>query len=238
MNYDNLELVKLETVKQPKLEWSCRTGPVALKSSIKGGQVQVTERLILTGLCSYQGSLRPFIARLVVTFTQSANRSEPLVNVQTDVIRVLGGEDGDQITAVQYGPYDNGYILIGLNTGKLLVFDPIDLNRMKEFNVFTQGELRGGMHHEAEAITQITIEPTELVFLTGKRGSLAGLSIVKKEMHYVYLDLGNRTYCTVAIPRDNTDDTADTVDPNRRRNQSPLRPLFDQTPTGGAICCI
>ena len=109
---------------------------------------------------------------------------------------------------------------------------------MKEFNVFTQGELRGGIHHEAEAITQITIEPTELVFLTGKRGSLAGLSIVKKEMHYVYLDLGNRTYCTVAIPRDNTDDAADTVDPNRRRNQSPLRPLFDQTPTGGAICCI
>ena len=42
--------------------------------------------------------------------------------------------------------------------------------------------------------------------MTGLRGSTAALSIVKKEMHYVYLDLGNRTYCTVAIPRDNAAD--------------------------------
>ena len=151
---------------------------------------------------------------------------------------MLGGDDNDKITALQFGPYDNGYILVGLNTGKLLVYDSITLNRIKEFNVFTHGELRGGELHEAEAIAEITIEPTELVFLAGQRGSLAGLSIVKKEMHYVYLDLGNRTFCTVVIPRDNADDAADTVTAKRGRDQSPLRPLFEQSTVGGAICCI
>ena len=49
---------------------------------------------------------------------------------------MLGGEDNEQITALQYGPYDNGYVLVGLNTGKLLVFDPITLDRVQEFDVF------------------------------------------------------------------------------------------------------
>ena len=53
----------------------------------------------------------------------------------------------------------------------------------------------------SEAITKISMEPTELVFATSKDGNVAALSIVKKEMHYVYLDLGNRQYCTVAIPK-------------------------------------
>ena len=90
---------------------------------------------------------------------------------------------------------------------------------------------------QSEPITQISIEPTELVFLTGKRGSTAALSIVKKEMHYVYLDLGNRTFCTVAIPRENDQD--DGYGSGREQDHSPLRPLFEQTATtGGAICCI
>ena len=131
------------------------------------------------------------------------------VKEEFEVIRVLGGEDNEQITALQYGPYDNGYILVGLNTGKLLVFDPITLDRVKEFDVFVQGEYRGE-HRNAEAITNISLEPTELVFLAGQRGSIAGLSIVKKEMHYVYLDLGNRTFCTLAIPQESpAEHTAD-----------------------------
>lgn len=85
------------------------------------------------------------------------------------------------ITSLQYGPYDNGYVLVGLNSGKLLVYEPTTLDRVNTFNVFNQ-----------EAITKISIEPTELVFLAGEKGSVAGLSIIKKEMHYVYLDLGNR----------------------------------------------
>jgi len=59
---------------------------------------------------------------------------------------------------------------------------------------------------------------------------------VKKEMHYVYLDLGDRTFCTLAIPRGNTVEEGGEL---RDEDHSPLRPLFEQTaPIGGAICCI
>mmetsp|Transcript_6703 Transcript_6703/g.8001 ORF Transcript_6703/g.8001 Transcript_6703/m.8001 type:complete len:92 (+) Transcript_6703:1371-1646(+) len=90
----------------------------------------------------------------------------PEVKCEAEVIRVIGGEDGEEVTALHFGPYDNGYVLIGLNSGRLLVYDPITLNRVKDFNIFTRGHVRGELR-QAEAITQIAIEPTELVFLTG-----------------------------------------------------------------------
>ena len=61
------------------------------------------------------------------------------------------------------------------------------------------------------------MEPTELVFVTSKEGSVAALSIVRKEMHYVYLDLGNKQYCTVAIPKG----TGDNLD-NEGFDHNPL----------------
>ena len=61
------------------------------------------------------------------------------IKTEAEVIRVLGGEDGDEITALHFGPYDNGYILVGLSNGKLIVYDPITLNRVNQFSVFTQG---------------------------------------------------------------------------------------------------
>ena len=113
---------------------------------------------------------------------------------------MIGGEDFDMMTALEFGPYDNGYILAGMQSGRLLVYDPVTLERVKVFNVFTKGKMRGELK-EAEPISSISFEPTELVFVSSSHGSIAALSIVKKEMHYVYLDLGNRQYCTVAIPR-------------------------------------
>ena len=72
-----------------------------------------------------------------------------------------------------------------------MVYDPVTLERVKEFRVFTKGKLRGELK-EAEPISQITMEPTELVFVSSVNGSIAAISIIKKEMNYVYLDLGNR----------------------------------------------
>lgn len=60
--------------------------------------------------------------------------------VVAETIRILGGEEGKKITALHYGPYDNGYVLVGLNNGKLLVFDPVTLDRENEFNVFVTSE--------------------------------------------------------------------------------------------------
>ena len=82
------------------------------------------------------------------------------------------------------------------------------------------------------------MEPTELVHVASVKGSIAALSIVKKEMHYVYLELGNRQYCTVAIPRGSDDDQAQNgaLD-GPDHDQSPLKPLFEQS-TGAGICCL
>ncbi len=110
-----------------------------------------------------------------------------------------------------------------MHSGRLLVYDPVTLERVKDFRVFTKETLRGELK-EAEAISQITIEPTELVFASSVKGSIAAISIVKKEMNYVYLDLGGREYCTVAIPREEED--AGALD-NEGFDHSPLRPLFD-----------
>ena len=35
-----------------------------------------------------------------------------------------------QITCVQYGPYDNGHILVGLSTGDFFAFDTVSLKKL------------------------------------------------------------------------------------------------------------
>ena len=86
-----------------------------------------------------------------------------------------------------------------------------------------RGELK-----KAEPINSISFEPTELVFVSSSHGSIAALSIVKKEMHYVYLDLGNRQYCTVAIPRGEEGDPQNQSGlDNEGFDHSPLKPLFN-----------
>ena len=82
----------------------------------------MVEKLIVTGLCNYKGNERPFITRLAVTFsipnieTPKHSPATPKQNVKVDpeVIKIIGGEDFDQITALEFGPYDNGYILAGM----------------------------------------------------------------------------------------------------------------------------
>jgi hypothetical protein len=34
------------------------------------------------------------------------------------------------ITCVEYGPYDNGHILVGLSTGDFLAFDTVSLHKL------------------------------------------------------------------------------------------------------------
>ena len=204
--YEGLELLKLGEVKLPKLAWSCRSQGLLPQSLQFGDTITKKEALIISGSCSYKGVDRPFLARLCLTFsvpnsaTPRRENAKQEVKVDAEVIKVIGGEDFDAVTALDYGPYDNGYVLAGMHSGRLLVYDPVTLDRVKEFMVFTKGQMEGELK-EAEPISQITMEPTELVFVAGAHGSIASLSIIKKEMNYVYLDLGNREYCTVAIPR-------------------------------------
>lgn len=88
----------------------------------------------MTGTCNYQDSVRSFIARISVDFilTQksAAATAETKVKAKVEVIRILGGESDERITALEYGPYDNGFVLTGLSTGRLYVYDPNTLKRV------------------------------------------------------------------------------------------------------------
>ena len=52
-----------------------------------------------------------------------------LESKQAERIKILDVECN--ITSINYGPYDNGHILIGLENGSLLAFDYLTLERLE-----------------------------------------------------------------------------------------------------------
>ncbi len=94
---------------------------------------------------------------------------------------------GASITAINYGPFDNGYLLLGLSDGVLLAID------LSEMEVIMHVQLFDNI-----AVKDICFEPTNLIFVTSKKREMVALNLVKKETHYVYLELGKRQYCTIA----------------------------------------
>ena len=67
----------------------------------------------------------------------------------------------------------------------------VQIDRLQAMQLFTS------------PIKKITFEPTNMIFVGSASGELLALNIIQKEMHYVYLDLGKKQYCTVALPRAN-----------------------------------
>lgn len=145
--YEGLELGKLGMVKLPKLVWSCRSLGLIPNGIQVGETIHLKEKLIICGQCTYKGSERPFLARLSLTFsipnveTPRREKIKQEVKVDAEVIKIIGGEEFDQITALEFGPYDNGYILAGMQSGRLLVYDSVTLDRIKEFMIFTKGQM-------------------------------------------------------------------------------------------------
>ena len=112
---------------------------------------------------------------------------------QAEVIKVTDVEA--DFTCINYGPYDNGHILVGCSDGRLLAFDFLTLERLESVKVFEEG-----------AVKSIAFDPTNYVFVAGDNGKLISLSYVDKKMHYLYLDLGKNKFCTVQVPRNMTPD--------------------------------
>jgi len=57
------------------------------------------------------------------------------------------------ITCLQYGPYDNGHILVGSSTGDFFAFDSMNLNKLCNVKI------------SASPVTSLAIEPTQLVLV-------------------------------------------------------------------------
>ena len=47
------------------------------------------------------------------------------------------------ITALNYGPYDNGHIIVGLSNGSILILNSLDLSSMFRFQAFEPSSVKG-----------------------------------------------------------------------------------------------
>ena len=133
-----------------------------------------------------------------------------LYNVQekkADRFQILTNiHDSKQITAINYGPYDNGYLIIGLNSGYLLAFDVLhgtkSMPKKRDKNQYEQAGIKQVLEVQLtnSPITSITFDPTQLI-LVGARDQryLYAVSLIEKKFEYVYLDLGYSSFCTVKL---------------------------------------
>ena len=74
------------------------------------------------------------------------------------------------VTTINFGPFDNGYLLLGLSCGTLLSLDFHSLDIILNIQVFKKNE----------AIKSITFEPTNLVFVASKNKEVVSLNLIKK----------------------------------------------------------
>ncbi len=100
------------------------------------------KKIILTGEVLYKNLKKNFI--MVYSLESS----------QAEIIKIIEVEA--DITCINYGPYDNGHILVGLSDGRLIAFDYLTLERLESVLVF-----------ENQSVTTITFDPTNYIFVGG-----------------------------------------------------------------------
>ena len=165
--HPSLQLLTLRFVQAPLLKWSNRQSPLRTALS----------KLILAGTVLFKKEVRNF---LMVFSLESGD---------ADLIKVVD-DSGSQVTCLNYGPYDNGHILVGTSDGRLLAFDYLTLARLDTVEVFPQ-----------KAVTCITFDPTNYVFVGSEEGKVVALTYKDRLTHYMYLDLGKNKYCTVELKK-------------------------------------
>lgn len=131
---NQLTLLKIRHVIFPRLKWSDRRF-----ESSEGAQKQPIRKSIVIGDCSVRGIASPFLLKL------------DLETARAEILKVL--QDCAEVTAINFGPYDNNYLLVGLRNGFLLVYDVLEMERVASLNLF-----------QNDAISQISYEPTNLIF--------------------------------------------------------------------------
>lgn len=124
----------------PRLRWSDRRFE-AFENMNKTN----LKKSIIIGRCLYRGIPTPFLLKLC------------LQTKTPEMIKVL--QVGAEVTTCSFGPFDNNYLLIGLDSGFLLVYDVIEMERVASLNLF-----------ENEAVTKISYEPTNLIFASSSSG--------------------------------------------------------------------
>lgn len=150
----------------PRLEWSDRIADIYQQN-----QKIIPKKLIFSGLdsdgCAY-----------VMIYDRAREKASSVYIFE---------QAKGQITALKYGPYDNGHIVVGFDTGVIAILDSIKLQKLFERQIF-----------EANTRVQcITFDPTNLVIASTDDGEVVSLSLLENKVKYMYLDIGENQFVTV-----------------------------------------
>ena len=122
-----------------------------------------------------------------------------------DIIKVI--DTDSEISCINYGPFDNGHIIIGLENGFIILFKYPNLERIYSRQLFN-----------GSPVTSITFDPTNLIFVGGHNGDMVSLSCIDQSTNYLYLDFGKNKYFTVTMPKPVGHEMNDSIDANKRIN--------------------
>ena len=117
-------------------------------------------------------------------------------NIQTsqaEIIKILDLQV--EITELQYGPFDNGHVMVGLSNGQILAFDFLTLNRLEKYQLFETGD----------AVRKITFDPTHYIFAASDSGKVAMLSFGELRTKYLYVEFAKEKYCTLQVKKQRKD---------------------------------
>ena len=127
----------------PRLDWQDREFDTQQRAS-----KLLPRKILFAGRYSRQSSRTP---KKIQPFLMLHDR------VKQDMTVVKAFKSRGLISALAYGPYDNGHVLVGTTTGDFLAFDSLTLNKLCCVKVANH------------PITTITIEPTQAVLVGVKK---------------------------------------------------------------------
>jgi hypothetical protein len=104
---NNMRLLKLKHVKMPVLNWSNR---ITNKPEMSHKVVKI----LLTG--EVELKMDPYIGK-ICQFIMCFN----LEKKKIEKLKILTGDA--KVSCINYGPYDNGHVMLGMSDGTLLTFE-------------------------------------------------------------------------------------------------------------------
>ena len=111
--------------------------------------------------------------------------------IKNDMTIVKAFKSRGVITALNYGPYDNGHVLVGTSTGDFLAFNSLTLQKICCVKI------------AQHPVTSLDIEPTQAV-IVGVRATqeVNLLTFIEKKEKYVYIELGLKKFATLVVKND------------------------------------
>lgn len=157
----------------PRLDWQDREF-----DTIQRAQKVLPRKICFAGEYNNKGRMMPFIMMY--------DREQPAKKTVARVYKSKG-----RITCMMYGPYDNGHILVGLSTGDFFAFETMTLKKLCNIKLSDC------------PITQITIEPTQLVLVgVSHTQEVTALTFIQTKQQYIYMEIGSRKYATVVLSKE------------------------------------